>query len=280
MGALLYGVIGGHGHHGDLAVLVGNQKDHTAAQLLFQLVAQVAELVHVNILDSRCQELNAGNIHDFVHDIAQSALGFLVLQGLVLASDSLQFFLKLSDMVCQSGGSSLKEGCRRVHFLFQVLIVGSDIGAGDGFDTSYACRYAAFGKDLELADLAGVLNMCTAAEFYGIRHGDHADLFAVLLAEQSHGAGLSGILDAHDLCLHGSRSSDPFIDSLLHGFDLFGGHGLEVAEVEPGPVGVLIGALLLYVVAQDIPEGLLQQMGRGVVAAGLHAVLSIHLHGN
>ena len=272
MGTLLDDIIGRHGHQADLAVLFGDEQDHAAAQLLLELVAQVAELVHVDILDCGRQELDAVDHLDLVHDIAQSALGLFVPEGFVLALEGLQLFLQLFDMVCQGSGVGLEQGRRAVELVLQIVVVGLYIGACDGFNTSDTGSDAVLGDDLELADLAGIANVGTAAELYGIRHFDHADFFAVFLAEQRHGAGLSGFVDAHDLGLYRIRAGNTVIDFILDSPDLITGHGLEVAEVEPGPVSVLIGALLLNMAAQNVPEGLLQQVGRAVVAAGLHTV--------
>ena len=280
MGTLLDDIVGRHGHQADLAVLFGDEQDHAAAQFLLELVAQVPELVHVDVFDCSRQELDAVDRFDLVHDIAQGALCFFVPESFVLALEGLQLFLQFFDMVCQGSGVGLEQGRRAVELLLQVVIVGLYISACDGLDTSDAGSDAVLGDDLELADLAGIAYVGTAAELYGIRHFDHADFFAVFLAEQSHGAGLSGFFNAHDLGLHRISAGDPFIDFILDSPDLFAGHGLEVAEVESGPVSILIGTLLLDMGAQNVSEGLLQQVGRAVVAAGLHTVGFVDLEGD
>ena len=51
-------------------------------------------------------------------------------------------------------------------------------------------------------------------------------------------------------------------------------------EVEAGLVGIHLGTLLLDVIAQDFAQGLVQQVGGGVVAHGAAAGQHIHLGGD
>ena len=268
--------IGRHGHQVDLAALLGDEKDHAAAEFLLELVAQVAESVHVDILDGGSQELHALDLHYLVHDVAECVLRFLGLEGLVLALHSLELVLKLPDVVSQRIGSSLDHSRRLMHLLLEVFIVSADVVAGQRLNSANACRDAVLGQDLELADLACVLYMCAAAELSGeFTHLDYAYFVAVFLAEQSHSAALLSVFDTHDRGLDIETFRDLLVDKVFHGLDLIRCHSLEVAEVESGAVRVLIGALLLDVSAEDYAERLLHKVRRAVVSADIAAVLRI-----
>ena len=52
MSALFDYVVSRHGHQVDLAALLGDEKDHAAAEFLLELVAQIAQAVHIDILRS------------------------------------------------------------------------------------------------------------------------------------------------------------------------------------------------------------------------------------
>ena len=276
MSALLDRVLSRHGHEADLAVLLGDEEDYTAAHLLLELVAQVAQAVHVDAGNSGSKELDAADILDLVHDIAQSGLGLFGLEGLNFAAGCLELFLQLLDMVSESCGSRLHQGSSLVHLALHLFIIRTDIVAGQGFDPADAGCDAVFRQDLELADAAGVIDVGSAAELCGeITHLDNADFVAVLLAEQSHCAALLGIVDAHDGGIDIEALSDLLIDQILDLFQLLSGHCLIVAEVETGPAGILIGTLLLDMGAEDYTQGFLHQVSRTVVAAGVAALFFI-----
>ena len=107
MSALLHDIVGRHGHDVDLAALFGDEKDNAAAQFLLELVAQVAETVHVDVFEGSGKELDALDLHNLVHDIAQRALRFLGLERLVLALNGLEFFLELLDVINEFDGTQL-----------------------------------------------------------------------------------------------------------------------------------------------------------------------------
>ena len=276
MGAHLDSLVGGHGHDADFAALVGNKKDNAFTELFFELIAQVAQAVHVNIRNCGGKELDTADLLDLVHDIAQSGLCLFGLEGLDFAAGCLELFLKLFDMVCESRGGCLYKSSSLVHLLFHLFIIFADIVAGQGFDPADAGCDTVFGEDLELADAACVVDVCTAAEFCGeITHLDDTDFIAVLFAEQSHRTALLGFVNAHDGSIDSQTFADLLVDQVLDLFQFLGSHCLIVAEVKTGPARILIGALLLNMCAEDFTQGLLHQVGGTVVAAGVTALFFI-----
>ncbi len=77
------------------------------------------------------------------------------------------------------------------------LQVGQRVRAGDGFDAAHASGHAAFGHDLEQADVARALHVGAAAQLAAGANVQHAHGFAVLLAKQHHRAGGLGRFDVH-----------------------------------------------------------------------------------
>src|SRR3546814_2686655 len=82
-------------------------------------------------------------------------------------------------------------------------VCSSDLLAGQRLDTAHAGGHRALVDDLEQADVAGAAHMGAAAELDRIipvaelAHGEHADLVAVFLAEQRHGAGGDRLVRRH-----------------------------------------------------------------------------------
>ena len=154
------------------------------------------------------------------------------------------------------------------------------IAAGDSLDTADAGSNRGLADDLEAADLSGVLDVGAAAELGGpALNINNTDDLAVLLAEQSHSAQLLGLFDGHFLDGDVHRLEDLVVDDLLHAEQLLGSDSAEVGEVEVGDGSILIGACLMDVVAQDLAQSCLQQVGSGVVAGDGHAVFLIHAGG-
>ena len=122
-----------------------------------------------------------------------------------------------------------------------------------------------------MAEFGGVAGVGATAQLaaergVGLAGGDDADDVTVLLAKQGHGAGGLGLVDAHDTGDDRLGGEDLGVDQALDALKLIGGHGLEVGEVETQAVGADKGAGLAHVVAQDLLEGGVQKVGRGVVA--------------
>ena len=63
---------------------------------------------------------------------------------------------------------------------------------------------------------------------------------------------------------------------LLNSLELFAAEGLEVGEVEAQPLRSHIGACLVHVIAQNVLEGFMQQVGGGMVAGRLQPLIHGH----
>ena len=123
--------------------------------------------------------------------------------------------------------------------------------------------------------------MGAAAELGAPAAGVHnADNAAVLLAEQRHSAHLLGFLDGQVLDLDVQALEDLLVDLLFDLDQLLGGDGAEMGEVKAGDVVVLIAARLMHMVAQNLTQRFLHQVGGGVVAADGHTALGIHGSGD
>ena len=110
--------------------------------------------------------------------------------------------------------------------------------------------------------------MGTAAEFYAVvPHADHPNDVAVFLTEQGHRAHILRFLNRHLLHLNRQEFVDVSVYDIFYLSNFFTGHCLEVVEVESQVVLIHIGSGLHDVVAQYIPECLLQQVG-GTVSSG------------
>ena len=79
MGALVHRTLCCHGNHVHLAVLVGDQHHDALDQLLFQLVAQLPQTVHIHSGNFRCQQLHTLYFLHLIHHVAQRVFGRLAL---------------------------------------------------------------------------------------------------------------------------------------------------------------------------------------------------------
>ncbi len=172
---------------------------------------------------------------------------------------------------------ALSKAATPVHGGFQVLRVGQGVGTRDGFDTAHASGHAAFGHDLEQADIAGALHVGAAAELLGRADAQDTHGLAVLLTEQHHGARLLCVVHVHHLGLGFGVGQHLGVHQLFHFADLLGGQRRVVRKVEAGAVSGDLRALLLHMVAQHFAQRLVHQVGGAVVAHGLGAQFGIHL---
>ena len=91
-------------------------------------------------------------------------------------------------------------------------------------DAAHAAGHGELAADVEHAHLGGVVQMGAAAELHGVAaHVHHPDLVAILLPEQGGGAGLLGLLDAHDLGVHGVALQNGLVYDAVHLSQLLGG---------------------------------------------------------
>ena len=83
--------------------------------------------------------------------------------------------------------------------------------------------------NLDDADIAGVGYVCAAAQLNGVAVADYANLVAVFLAEESHGAHFAGFGDRHVAVLVESHGhAHALVGQALYLGDFFGGELLEV----------------------------------------------------
>ncbi len=146
------------------------------------------------------------------------------------------------------------------------MLVGAH--AGERLDASRVRGYRALGNEDQRPDLPGRRDVGTPAELGRIvadLHHPHA--FAVLVAEERERAHLLGLLLRGLEGLHTGVFDDPRVDGLLDVEQLFGGGGVEVAEVEAKTVGGHERAGLVHVVAEDLAQAPVQDVGTGVVLA-------------
>ena len=135
--------------------------------------------------------------------------------------------------------------------LLYILIVMHQTIGGECLDTSYTCCYTSLGKDLEAADLGGILNVGTAAELCGeVSHSYDTDLIAVFLSEERHRACLLCVLQTHNICNNRKCRADLFIYNILNFLDLILAHCREVSEVETKSVSCHKGTSLLNMCAE------------------------------
>src|SRR5690606_24843391 len=144
-------------------------------------------------------------------------------------------------------------------------------------DTTHAGGYAAFGHNLEQADIAGTGNVRPTAEFAGgtdIKYPDHV---AVLFTEQRHGTTLHRFVVAHELRARGVVLEDLLIDDAFNFGDLLRCHGCVMREVETGLLGINKRAALLHVCAQHFAQGLVHQVRGRVIPHCVVAMGGVNL---
>ena len=277
MSPLCQRLLSGHSHHVHLASRIGQQHDDPFSQLTFKLVSQVTKSVHVHIVHTDSQQLHTLHIRHIIHDVAHGFPCRFCLQGLQFRGKGLDLCLHMLAFFHQAGRGCLQYSGSLLQDMLLIFIIGKDTVPRKGLDPADACRDTVLGEDLEGCNGSCICHMGSAAELSGeFAHIHHTDFLPVFLAEQSHGSGLSGILDIHHLCNHRQILRDLFIDNLLYLIQLFFRHGCEMAEVEAQSLPVHIGTGLFHMGTQHFPEGLVQQMGSTVVLTGIPALSGIH----
>ena len=127
------------------------------------------------------------------------------------------------------------------------------------------------------ADLAGAVDVRAAAQLLApAADVHHADLVAVLLAEDRHRAGLAGLVDLHDLPRHRLVRQDVVVHPRVDLFHLLAGDRARIVEVEAGNVRRHQRAALRRVLAEHVLERPMQDVGDGVVPRGRCAVRGVN----
>ena len=156
----------------------------------------------------------------------------------------------------------------------------------DGFFAGFArkCLYAAyagsdtaFADDLEKADAACRLGMDATAKLARRPEANHTHLVAILLSEEGDGTKCLGLFK-RSVAVFVEREvlTDHIIDDAFHLAQFLIGDFLEVGEVETQRVGTHIGTFLLYMVAQNLLQRVVKQVGGGVVGSTAVALVDVH----
>jgi hypothetical protein len=137
-----------------------------------------------------------------------------------------------------------------------------------------------FARDDERADVGGLGDVRAPAqlvtEHLGVADADGADDLAVLLAEQRHRALSNRLLARQVLNLHGIVREDGLVHRAGHDRDLLLRQHPVMREVEAQPVGRDERTRLPDVVAEEIAQLGVKQVGGGVVAHDVPAPLVVH----
>ena len=173
------------------------------------------------------------------------------------------------------GGRHFQRAGHAAQRVLDLLQISQRVVAGDGFDTSDACRHTRLGHDLEQANVPAALHMGAAAEFAARADVEHADLIAVLFAEQHHRAELLRLFERQYPGLRRRIGQHLGVDQGLDLSHLLIGDRRVVREIEACSLGVDQRALLLHMRAQHFAQCLVHQVRRAVVAHGLGALLGV-----
>ena len=98
-----------------------------------------------------------------------------------------------------------------------------------------------------------------------LTHRDHAHLIAILLAEQRAGARGDGVVDRHDPRRHRRILQNEIVGDVLDLFEFAGGDRFRMGNIEAQAVGRDQRAFLRDVIAEDLPQRLVQQMRGRVI---------------
>ena len=161
--------------------------------------------------------------------------------------------------------------------LFLVLSVVQSGHTGYSFNTANAGGNTGFRNDLEHTDVAGSLDMGTAAKFAAGADVKNTNLFTVFFSEQHDRVGLLSLVDRHDSGLSRRIAENFFVHDVFDFVDLFTSHRRGVNKVEAGSVAINHGAALLNMGTEHFSQCLVHQVRHGVVAGRRFAVFFIDL---
>ena len=195
----------------------------------------------------------------------------LFFQLAVTFEHSRQFVDQILARTLDQAGSFLE-------LLFGSIQVSQCGCAGHGFNTTNTRSHAAFADDFHQADVTGALGVDTATQLNReiTTHAQHAHAVAVLLAKQRHGAFFLGGFDVGFFSLDRGILANLGVDDIFQRLDLLRLDRFEVAEVKTHALAVNQRAFLLNVLAQNLAQGGVQQVGgrvvqrRGVTHIGVH----------
>ncbi len=155
------------------------------------------------------------------------------------------------------------------------IVVGA--GASQGFNAAHAGADAAFGGDGEKADFTRGPDVGTTAQFFAkSRHFDGADVVAVFFTKQGHRTAGEGVIQAGDLGLHGGVVPQLFVYQEFNALQFTLAQARKMGKVKPQAIRGDEGTGLFDVIAQDLPQGGVQEVGGGVILANFFAPLLVN----
>ena len=143
-------------------------------------------------------------------------------------------------------------------------------------DTADAGSHAALRENLEEPDAACRAGVDTTTELARRSEANHTYLVAVLLAEQGNGAQFLGFVEGHvAMFVNMDVLTDHVVHHALYLSQLLVADLLEVGEVETQCVGRYERAFLLHMVAQNLLQGIVQQVGGSMVGCRGISLVSV-----
>ncbi|WP_244287981.1 hypothetical protein [Labrenzia sp. 011] len=184
--------------------------------------------------------------------------------------------------------TALQDARDFTHALVLRIEIGAGLGSGESLDPADTGSDSAFRYQGHETDIPGALHMCATAQFQRIglaglvamkcrAHGDNTDLVTVFLAEKRHGPGLDGIVHRHQAGFHRRVLQDDLVGDGLDPGQFLVAHRLGMGEIEAQPLRRNQGAFLRHMGAKHLAQGLMHQVGGGMVGAHGAAPGVIHL---
>src|SRR6478609_420869 len=156
--------------------------------------------------------------------------------------------------------------------------VGVRVGTHERFDASHAGADRALTEQLDDTDLADARGVRADTQLTRpLADRDDPDPFAVLLAEERHGAELLRSVDVHDVRRDGQVVEQHGVDPRLDLTHRRGRGGLERLEVEAQAARGVLGPGLSRRVTELVAQGLVHHVGRRVGARDRPAAHDVHL---
>src|SRR3954468_1683642 len=258
-----------------------DDRDDARAEALLALVGEALEVAHLDAREGARHELHAADVADRIaaagaaHRELAPRLGELALEPALVLDQGRQALRRLLDRRLEEAGDRM-----------QLAALGREVAArpiaGHRLEPAHARGDGALRDDGDDTDVAGAACMGAAAELdregpVGAlaagcpAHRDDADLVAVFLAEEGAGPRVDRFLDAHQLRHHRLVLEEHGVGDVGDAPYLLVADWLWMAEVEAQAVRRDERALLGNMVAENLAQGLVQKMGRGVVGANAGA---------
>ena len=277
MSTFLLCLIGCSCHQAYFAVFDRCKNYHTIAKLLFELVSQISQAVHVNIINSCSQQLHAVDLLYLVHNITKCIFGSFALQCLILTLKCFDLCIQMLDLFADSFWFSFQKFCNIGKLCFLLFIICKYCITGQCLNTTHTCCNTRLRQNLKCQDLTGVGYMSTTTQLLGeITHRYHANVLRIFLVKQCHGTALLCLLNVHHIGSHRKCCTDLFIYQSLDLCDLLSSHRLEMSKVKTKSVRSYQRTLLLYMTSQNSLQCFLKQMSCTVILTGICTICGMN----